>query len=146
MKKLIVTLALLVLALNLRAADAGWETDVSGAINKAKAGKRPLLINFTGSDWCQPCIYLHKTVFMSAEFKQWAKARNVVLVEIDFPRRERQSAEVKAANQKYRRYFRAGGFPTVLLFNSAGKERFRQTGLRPMSAKEYIASLEAKLR
>jgi protein disulfide-isomerase len=146
MKRLIATLALFALALNLPAADAGWLTDLDAAKKKAAAEKRHVLIDFTGSDWCPPCKSLHKTVFMSEEFKRWAKAKKVVLVELDFPRRKPQPEAVKAANRNHSKAFAIRGFPTVVLLDPAGKETFRKVGFGRMSAKDYLAALETGLK
>ena len=63
-----------------------WHTDMNEAINKSLQTEKPLFLFFTGSDWCGWCIKLQKAVFKKPEFKKWAK-ENVVLVELDFPRR-----------------------------------------------------------
>ena len=63
----------------------GWLTDFEAAKAKAKAENKPMLLDFTGSDWCGWCVKLDKEVFSKAAFKDYADAE-LVLVEIDFPR------------------------------------------------------------
>lgn len=61
-----------------------WETDIESAKHKAQDEHKFILLNFSGSDWCGPCIRMHKEIFESEEFKNYAD-RNLVLVNADFP-------------------------------------------------------------
>ena len=119
---------------------ASWESDYSAAVAKARTEKKALLINFTGSDWCGWCVRLHKEVFSQREFDQYA-ADNLILVEIDFPRRKKQSAALRAANEQLARKFGVEGFPTLILLNSEGK-RIGQLGYEPGGPAAFIASLQ----
>src|SRR6187431_2480510 len=67
-----------------------WYTDVKEAIKVSNKEKKPLLLFFTGSDWCGWCIRLQKEVLRTPEFNKWAK-ESVVLVELDYPRSVAQS-------------------------------------------------------
>jgi thioredoxin-related protein len=80
-------------------AQAQWFTDYNAALKKAQAENKSVLINFTGSDWCPPCMRLKAEVFDKYEFKKYAHD-NLILLEIDFPRRIDQPPGVRAANQK----------------------------------------------
>ena len=71
-----------------------WHTDVDKAINLSVQSGKPLFFFFTGSDWCGWCIKLQKEVFFLPEFKKWA-TKNVILVELDFPRRTPISDDLK---------------------------------------------------
>ena len=62
----------------------GWTTDLEKAFEKAKAEKKAVLVEFTGSDWCPPCIVMRKNVFSTKEFVNEA-SKNFILVELDFP-------------------------------------------------------------
>jgi protein disulfide-isomerase len=62
-----------------------WYTDLNEASKISVKTKKPLMLFFTGSDWCGWCVKLQKEVFLTADFKQWA-VNNVVLVDIDFPK------------------------------------------------------------
>ena len=75
-----------------------WELNFEQAQARAKAENKPMLLDFTGSDWCGWCIRLDKEVFSQTEFKAYA-AESLVLVELDFPRGKAQSAEIKAQNK-----------------------------------------------
>jgi protein disulfide-isomerase len=96
-----------------------WLTDFNAAQAKARAENKPLLVDFTGSDWCPPCILLEKQVFSQSEFAEYA-AKNVVLVKIDFPRRKPLPAAEQAKNEALARQYDIRGFPTVLVMDAAG--------------------------
>lgn len=105
----------------LGAAEGGWLTDIAKAkAEAAKAGK-PILIDFTGSDWCGWCVKLKKEVFDTPEFTAWAKDK-VVLLEVDFPQKKEQSAEVKKANRALAESYKIEGYPTIVIADAAGKE------------------------
>lgn len=144
MKKLLLLLTVTFAALTLSAADAEWLTDFPKAQAKAKAEKKFVFLDFTGSDWCPPCKSLHNTVLTSAEFTQFAK-ENLVLVEVDFPRAKKQSAVLKAANAKLSEKFNIEGYPTVIVLDANGKEVFKEVGFGGTPAKDYVAKL-AKLK
>jgi len=128
------------------AADAagheGWLTDFDQAMAKAKAENKLMLADFTGSDWCPPCMALSKNIFSTDEFKKYA-AESLVLLELDFPRRKPQSEELKKANEALSEKFNVEGFPTVIVFNGEGKELKRDMGFGGESVAEYIAKIEA---
>ena len=120
-----------------------WLTDFKSAQAQARAEKRILLINFTGSDWCPPCIMLHRQVFSQPEFADYA-AKHLVLLEVDFPHGKAQSDAQKMANGKLADRFGIDGFPTVVLLDSSGK-KIGELGYMPGGPKAFIAALE-KLR
>lgn len=120
-----------------------WLTSLDEAKAQAAARKVPILVDFSGSDWCGWCIRLEKEVFSKAAFKDYAKD-NLVLLLVDFPRRSDQSDEVKRANQALAERFRVEGFPTILLLDAEGKELAR-TGYQEGGADGYIAHLKSLL-
>ena len=109
-----------------------FEDKLADAQAKAKELKKPLLIDFTGSDWCGFCIKLDKEVFATAEFAEWAK-ENVVLLKLDFPARKEQAAEIKKQNKELQAKYGVRGFPTVLFLDPEGKELGRIGGYAPGS-------------
>ena len=120
-----------------------WLADFDAAQAQARAEDRILLINFTGSDWCPPCIMLHRQVFSQPEFADYA-AKHLVLLEVDFPHGKAPSDAQKMANGKLADRFGIDGFPTVVLLDSSGK-KIGELGYMPGGPKAFIAALE-KLR
>lgn len=103
------------------AKDTTWHTSWDAAAKQAKASKKPILINFTGSDWCGWCIRLDKEVFKTDHFKNWA-SKKVVLLKIDFPRQKPLPEAEQAKNQKLAEKYGVQGFPTIVFTNADGKK------------------------
>lgn len=99
----------------------GWLLSYDEALKESKESGKPILIDFTGSDWCGWCVRLHDEVFSKQEFANWAK-ENVVLLEVDFPQNKTQSPELQAQNRELKRRFGIRGFPTIVFLNNDEKE------------------------
>ena len=135
------TSLLLLGAAVLSAAEPVWLTDLDAAKAQGVKENKPVLVDFTGSDWCPPCKSLHKVVFESPEFA--AAASRYVLVELDFPRGKPQSAELKAKNREWQQKYAVNSFPTILLLDAKSGEVFgRVGGFGGQSAKDYLAKLD----
>ncbi len=99
-----------------------WHSDYRDAVVLATRLKRPLLLNFTGSDWCYWCRLLKSEVFDTTGFLAWAE-KTVVLLEVDFPRTVPQDARLRRQNADLARRFSdfvEGGYPTILFLDSSG--------------------------
>src|SRR5213595_2573875 len=125
------------------AAKPGWLTSYDQAQKEAQAKHRLLLMDFTGSDWCGWCIMLDKEVFSKPEFKEYAN-KNLVLLELDFPRMKKMPPEVTAQNEWLLMKYGIQGFPTVVVFDSSGKP-LGALGYQQGGPQAFIAQLE-KLR
>jgi len=123
------------------ASEGEWLTDLPKALAKAKDEKKLVLLDFTGSDWCGWCIKFNKEVLATPEFKQYAN-KNLVLVELDFPRRKALSPELKKANEALKDKYRVDGFPTFVVLNGDGREVGRQVGYSEGGPKAFVAKLE----
>lgn len=114
-----------------QAQELKWYTDVKEAVKVSNKQKKPLMLFFTGSDWCGWCIRLQNEVLKTPEFSKWAN-ENVILVELDYPRRVEQSAEIKKQNNELQHAFGIQGFPTVYFakgtVNKEGKVNFEGLG------------------
>lgn len=97
-------------------ADLVWMTNLEEAQKISAKTKKPILANFTGSDWCGWCHKLSAEVFNTPEFKKWAD-KNVVLLELDYPKTKAQSDQIKAQNNGLMQAFQVQGFPTIWVFN-----------------------------
>jgi thiol-disulfide isomerase/thioredoxin len=119
-----------------------WLTDLDAAKAQGVKENKPVLVDFTGSDWCPPCKALHKAVFESPEFA--AAASRYVLIELDFPRTKTQTPELKAKNREWQQKYAVNSFPTVLLLDAKSGDVFgRVGGFGGQTAKEYLAKLAA---
>lgn len=122
MRSLYVWLTVLFFGFTVQAQDLVWHTDVQKAMEISNKSKKPMLLFFTGSDWCGWCIRLQKEVLQTPDFAKWAK-ENVVLVELDFPKRTAQSNELKMQNAQLQQFLQVRGYPTVWIVNmKKGKE------------------------
>ncbi len=131
MKKIFILLFVAFSTIGLQAQETEWHTDISKAITLSNKTHKPLFLFFTGSDWCGWCMKLQKEVFKTPEFEKWAKD-NVILVELDFPKRTPQPDELKQQNAQLNNFFKVRGYPTVwitdVVMTSEGKIQFAPRG------------------
>lgn len=102
---------------------AQWQTDFETAKRTAREQGKYILLNFSGSDWCGPCIRLKKDVFESEQFGQFADS-SLVLFNADFPRtkKKQNSKDVQRQNDALaEQYNPLGKFPFTLLLTAEGK-------------------------
>lgn len=125
------------------ASESKWLTDFDAAKKTAKEKKLPILVDFSGSDWCGWCVKLEKEVFSKAEFQSYAKD-NLVLFLADFPKKSPQPDEVKKQNKALLDKFKVEGFPTVILMDAEGKELAR-TGYKNGGPEAYVKHLKELL-
>ena len=111
------------------AAHANWLTDFSVAKQQSADNGKPILLFFTGSDWCPPCIRMKERVLNTEEFADFAK-EHLVLVELDFPRRTEIDADLEKRNRAMADEYEIAGFPTFILVQEEGKELARFSGFR----------------
>ncbi|HPA18553.1 MAG TPA: thioredoxin family protein [Verrucomicrobiae bacterium] len=121
------------------AAHGEWLTDYDVALKASASKGRPVLIDFTGSDWCGWCIKLDREVFSTREFRDYADSR-LILLKLDFPRSKPQKAEEKAKNEALASKYGVEGFPTVLIVDSAGKV-LKKTGYVPGGPEAFIKGI-----
>lgn len=100
--------------------NSDWYTSWDQAAAESKKTGKPILMDFTGSDWCGWCIKLKKEVFDTAEFRNWA-SQKVVLLEIDFPQKKKLDKTTKAQNERLAKKYDVQGFPTIVFADHTGK-------------------------
>ena len=113
-----------------------WHTDMNKAVAISAKEKKPMLLFFTGSDWCGWCIRLQNEVLKTPEFAAWAK-KNVVLVELDYPRRTPQTPEIQKQNAELQQGFQIQGFPTIYFVNAENKDG--KVNFLPIDKTGYVA-------
>ncbi|MDA9898156.1 thioredoxin family protein [Flavobacteriales bacterium] len=117
MKNLLIVCTLLISSLSLSAQENdGWLLDLDKAAELSMKTGKPILANFTGSDWCGWCIRLKKEVFVTPTFESWAE-ENVILLELDYPKRTKQTEKIKKQNRELQQSFKVRGYPTIHVFN-----------------------------
>ena len=119
----------------------GWSTDLEKAFAQAKKEKKMVLVEFTGSDWCPPCIAMRKNVFSKPEFVKKASEK-YVLVELDFPKGDKAVAE---KNQPLAKKYNIEGYPTVILMHPDGKEFERFFASKYPESEAFLKHLDEAL-
>ncbi|MBL0234648.1 MAG: thioredoxin family protein [Chitinophagaceae bacterium] len=124
-----------------------WGTDYSSAQKKARDENKYILINFSGSDWCIPCIRMHKELFDSKEFTDLASEK-LVLVQADFPRLKKNQLskdQTKKNNELADRYNKEGSFPLTLLLDKDGKLVKRWDGYPDMNPAQFVDAIKSSM-
>jgi thioredoxin-related protein len=137
MKKALVLIVFFLGMITVQSQELKWHTNINEAISLSSKQNKPMMLFFTGSDWCGWCIRLQKEVLLTAEFKKWAKS-NVVLVELDYPRRTPQLPEIQKQNAELQQVFGIQGFPTVF-FTSVTKEKDGKVNFKALGKTGYVA-------
>lgn len=124
-----------------------WSTNFDAAKTQASAEKKNILLVFQGSDWCVPCIKLHKEVWDTSDFEQFSKA-HLVPVKVDFPRRKKNalSTEQKALNESLAEAYNPQGvFPFVVITDASGKV-LGETGYKNIGVTAYLDHLNSLMQ
>ena len=123
-----------------------WQTDYEQALATARLTRKLVLLNFTGSDWCGPCIQMKKIVFSKEAFLSYAR-ENLVLVEVDYPRLKALPEKIAKQNERLMHQYNIerSGYPTVILLDLDGKILGQVEGYGGQGPAEIIAWVE-KLR
>ena len=137
MKKAILILFVAFSAITMQAQELEWHTDLQKAVAVSNKTKKPLLLFFTGSDWCGWCMRLQKEVLKTPEFAKWAKD-NVVLVELDYPRKTPQTDAIKTQNAQLGSFFQIQGYPTVVI-TKAAKDKEGKISFDKLGQTGYVA-------
>jgi len=123
----------------------GWHKSLDEAKALAQKEHKHIILNFSGSDWCGPCIRLHKEIFDSEQFQQFA-ATNLVLLNADFPRLKKNqlpSAQQKINDAIADQYNSKGSFPFTVLLNENGKVLKQWEGFPKITADQFVDELRS---
>ena len=118
-----------------------WFTDLSKAREASDAARKPIFGFFTGSDWCGWCHKLQADVFAKEAFITWAK-KNVILLELDFPRRKQLPTELAQQNQALQQAFQVRGYPTIWLFYATEDKAKNNLNLTSLGSLGYPVGAE----
>lgn len=137
MKKLTFILVMLCAIL---ASAQNWEPTYENALLVSKAQNKPIILVFSGSDWCAPCIKMDRDIWQSEEFKAFAD-QNYVLYKADFPRKKTNQLpeDIKAKNGKLASTYNPKGyFPLVVVLDSS-ERTLGKAGFKKLTPKQYIS-------
>lgn len=144
MKKIMLSVLLLTVAIGY---SQEWKTNFEVTKKEATSQNKNILLVFSGSDWCGPCIKLDRDIWKSVEFMEFAK-NNLILERADFPKKKQNqlTPEIKELNQSLaEKYNKDGMFPLVVVLDKNGKV-LGKTGYKNVSPLEYIALLKSFLK
>jgi thioredoxin-related protein len=140
-----IILAILSVTFTTTAQAGDFLTDFEAGKKKAAAEKKCMLVKFTGSDWCPPCIKLDKEVFSKPIFKSEVEKDFVVIV-LDYPRKEKLPAAQTKANKEVAKKYKLRSYPTVMLMDSQGKVFKSISGYSGGGVEPYLKTLKSSLR
>lgn len=124
-----------------KATHEGWLTNLDEAYALSKKTGKPILANFTGSDWCGWCKRLSASVFLQDDFKKWA-AKKVILLELDFPRRKALPQAIQAQNESLQQAFQVTGFPTIWVFDLDKSTTTKQYSIKALGKTGYTPTVQ----
>lgn len=122
-----------------------WSTDPDAAMATATAEQRIVFLEFTGSGWCPPCMYLQEHIFPTAEFEAYIREKNPVLVELDFPRDTTGiSREQWKQRENWRVKYKVENFPRIVVTDGRGYPYAVVKGACPKT-EDYLKRIDAAL-
>ncbi len=123
-----------------------WFTQIEEAKAQAQANNQPIVMIFSGSDWCRPCMAMKNRVLDNKVFTDFAK-ENVVLLEVDFPRRSQNklSPEQTKHNNDLAEKYGPKVFPTLVIVDSSGQEIDRMGYQSSLAAVDYVKYIKFKI-
>jgi len=144
--KIIISLSAFILLLMPFGYAQSFVHNIEEAKTTSSEKDQPILMIFSGSDWCKPCIQLKETVISNQDFAAFA-ADNLVLLELDFPykRKNRLPKEQQTHNEKLaEKYNPKGQFPMMVLVNADGSMITEVDYNNRLTAKEYVKLIQSK--
>lgn len=122
-----------------------WLQDFSVAKSEAAKTNKDILLTFSGSDWCGPCIRMHREVYESDSFKSFA-GDHLVLVNADFPRLKKNQLskeQIEKNNALAEKYNPEGKFPFTVLTDAQGKILHQWDGLPKETPDQFVEEIAA---
>lgn len=144
--KSILTLLFLVGQLSLTYAQ-NWVLDFDSSLKTAQDSNKTIILVFSGSDWCAPCMKLEREIWETDTFQKYAND-HYVMVRADFPRKKanKLSKEQEEKNAHLAEMYNPNGyFPSVVIIDK-NKKVLGQTGYRKLSPQKYIEHLNSFIK
>ena len=125
-------------------AEEGWLVSFEKAKEQAAKEGKPILMEFTGSDWCPPCKALHKNVLVKDVFKK-EMPKHFVLLKLDNPKdKSKQTPEEIEQYKKLSKEYKVSGVPSIFLADAEGKPFFKKVGYSGQPADAWVKDVVAK--
>ena len=124
-----------------------WHNNLQDAEQIAKKEHKHILLNFSGSDWCGPCIRLHNEILNNAAFEQFAKSK-LVLINADFPRSNKHqlsNLQQKLNDELADKYNKKGIFPLTLLLDENGRLLKSWEGLPKLTPEQFVTDIDLEI-
>ena len=121
-----------------------WEISYDLSVTRAKEENKKLLVVFQGSDWCGPCIKLSKEIWSTEFFVDYSD-KSYVMLQVDFPRRKKNSLSESQQEQNAvlaEKFNPRGYFPFVVVLNSSGK-LIGEIGYENTTPQKFIEIIES---
>src|SRR4051794_37816100 len=122
-----------------------WLTDLEKGKTEAAGSNKLIVLNFSGSDWCGPCIRLKKEIFESNAFENYSSEK-LVLVNADFPRYKKNQLskeQVKENESLAEKYNSTGRFPFTVLLDASGKVLKQWDGFPGETPEKFVDEIKA---
>lgn len=116
-----------------------WHTNYKKAVEVSKAENKPLILYFTGSDWCPFCLKMDQEILGTARFAEMTKDQ-FVFMEVDFPQKTPLPLELAKQNKRLKRRFSVMGYPTLVILDT-NQEKIASRGYLPTSPEKYAQHL-----
>lgn len=124
--------------------NAQSHTNADEAFKIANESKKVVLLIFSGSDWCAPCVEFDKKVIQQAAFQSFAE-QSLVILKADFPQRSKMPRELEEQNEGLASLYNPKGiFPMVLLLRS-DKSVIATISIKHQNADEFITDVKRLL-
>ncbi|WP_430400734.1 thioredoxin family protein [Flavobacterium sp.] len=120
-----------------------WKLDFDEAKQLANEENKNIILVFSGSDWCAPCIKLDRNIWQSEAFKKESD-ENWIIVKADFPRKKANQLEDAQMNKNRKmaeKYNIEGSFPLVVVLDKSGKI-LGKMGFKNVSSEEYVKMIQ----
>lgn len=118
-----------------------WLTNYEQALDEAKKTSKPIILFFTGSDWCTWCNKLDKEVFESHEFADDA-GNQYIFLKLDFPLYSALTPQLSGQNKQLQKKYDVRSFPTLVILDHTGQQQIGVTGYRAGGGGQYAAHLK----
>lgn len=123
----------------------GFSQNLEETLATAQTENKVVLLYFSGSDWCIPCMRFAENILASEDFKAFADSK-IITYQVDFPRKDESSDEVQAYKRSIaEKYNSSGGFPRLIILDTDGSVLWDETGYKNKDAAYYINEFQSVL-